>query len=114
MLFRIFGADDAALHQPANVRMIASEAQDARAANQVQATVSDVGKIKLAAAENNGGAGGPHALEYRMALGKILNARVGRSQGLNQGGLRIVARGLIIDCANRFNRQAAGFLTALV
>jgi len=73
-----------------------------------------VRKIQLVAADDEGGAGGAHAVECGIALGIVLNAGVGCGKGLDQSGLRIVAEGLVVDFANGFNRHAAGFLTAFV
>src|SRR5882672_10128606 len=114
MLFRVFGTHDAAFHKSAHVRMIASQAQNARAAHQVKAAVANVRKIELAAPQNQGCAGGAHAVEGGMMLCIILNASVRGSKRLDQSSPGIVADGTIIDFANGFNRHAAGFLAALV
>jgi hypothetical protein len=114
MLFGVLGADDAAFHQAAYVGMIAGETQDACAAHQVEAAIADVREIKLAGANNHGGAGGSHALKCRMHFCILLNAGVSRVEGLDERRLRIVVQGLFIHFANGLNGEAAGFLAAFV
>src|SRR5260370_41250388 len=113
MLIGIFGEDDAAFHEPADVGMIASQTQDACAAHQVQAAVSDVRKIKLMAAEDQGGAGGAHAMKGGMPLGIVLDTGVSGGKRRDQTGLWIVTEGVVIDLSNRLHRHASGFLAAL-
>src|SRR5258708_34151075 len=72
VLFGIFGAHDAAFHEPAHVRVIASQTQDARATHQIQAAVSDVRKIKPMAAEYQGGTRGAHAMKGGVPLCIVL------------------------------------------
>ena len=68
----------------------------------------------MPAAENEGGASGPHTLECGMLLGVVLNPGVSRDKGFEQSRLGIVAEGMIINFADRFHSEAAGFLAALV
>src|ERR1700722_18696709 len=114
MLIGILGADDAAFHQPAHVGMIAGETQDARAADEIEAAVSDVREIKLPVADDESSAGGTHPLEWGILLGILLNAGVSRVKRLDESRLRIVARGLLINFANGLNGQTAGFLAAFM
>ena len=83
VLLGILGADDAAFDQPADVGVIASQAPDAGTTNQIEAAVSDVGKIKLATAHDECGAGGAHAMKGGMLLGKFLNAGVSGGKGFD-------------------------------
>src|SRR5271165_852599 len=110
----ILGAHNAAFDQPANVRMIAGEARDSLAANQVQAAVPNMGETELAIDDRHRGTGRSHAVELRVFRGKTLNSLVSGREGLDQGFLRTRAKSVVVDAAHGLNRQPAGFLPTFV
>jgi len=110
----VFGANDAALDQAADVRMIAGEAGDGFSANQVEAAIADMGEMELAADDGERGACGSHAVELWMLLGKTLNVLMRRFERCGERGLRVTVKGVVIHAANGLDREAAGFLSAFV
>ena len=60
------------------------------------------------------GAGRSHAPQFRMGKAVLPDLLVGRLQTLDQRLLRVVAAKVAIDRHQRFHRQPARFLTALV
>src|SRR5579871_6870863 len=60
------------------------------------------------------GTGRAHALKLRMLEGELLDVRVGRSKGVDQGAGRIAVEIAVVEVAYRFDGEAAGFLPAFV
>ena len=83
----VFGAHDAALHQAADIRMIAGETRDGLGTDQVESAIADVGEMKLAADDGESRAGGAHPVELGMFQGKTLNILVRRFKGLRRAWL---------------------------
>src|SRR4029077_4725670 len=110
----VFRADDAALDQSADVRMIAGETGDGLGADQVKATVANVSEIQLAVDDGESGTGGSHAVELRVLHGVTLNVLGSGFEGDDQRTLRIVAKGIVVDVAHGLDGEATGFLPALV
>jgi hypothetical protein len=110
----VFRANDAALDQAADVRMIAGETGDGLGANQVKATVANVSEIQSAVDDGESGTGGSHAVELRVFHGITLNILVSGLEGGDQRSLRIAAKGIVVDVAHGLDGEATSFLPAFV
>jgi len=110
----VFGTNDAALDQTADIRMIAGEAGDGFSANQIEAAIADMGEMELAADDGERGAGGSHAVELGMLLSETLNVLMSRLKGRGERGLRVAVERVVVDAAHGLDREAAGFLSAFV
>src|ERR1039458_3047967 len=91
MLLGILGPDEPRLHQPADIGVVASQAGDARTAHQIKAAISDVRIIKLAIADYERGAGGPHTVQLRVLGWVSLHPFVSPGKCLEQSEIRVVA-----------------------
>src|SRR5271156_5099094 len=114
MLFGILGAHDAALHQPANIGMVASQSRDPLTTHQIQAAVADMRKVELTPPDHECSAGRPHTMKLWMPRGIRLNPLVGSGKCLEQCRSGIVLDDLVVNFTNCFYRQAAGFQTTFV
>src|SRR5260370_29933265 len=112
--FGIFGADDASLDQATHIRVIAGEAGDAVGANQVEAAVANMGKVEQAIDNGESSTGGSHAVELRMFRGEALNILMSGFESHDERALGIAAKGVVINAAHGFYREATGLLSALV
>ena len=74
----------------------------------VSASLSEI-QAGLAASQDEGGTGCAHPVKLGMLLRKVLDAFVGGREGSKQRYLRSIAEGLVIDVADRFDCQTAGF-----
>ena len=84
-------------------------------AHQIEAAVSNVSKIKLAAADDERRAGGAHAVKSGMLLRVFRIPFVGRRECFHAGQCADRPPDhTVINFANRFYRQPAGLLAALV
>ena len=110
----LFRLQQAVFDQTADIGMIASEASDAVTGGEVDAAITDVGVIELAAEDSNGGAGGAHAVKFRMTGRVVLNAAVGDAESLIEPLVRPSLGGLGVDMFNGFDGNAAGFLATLI
>jgi len=110
----VFRADDAALDQAADVRMITGETGDGVGVNQVQATVANVSEVQSAIDDGESGTGGSHAVELRVFQGVTLNILVSGFEGGDQRTLRIAAKGIVVDVAHGLDGETTGFLPAFV
>ena len=110
----VFGADNAAFDQATNVRMVASEAGNRFGANEVEATVTDMGEMKPAIDDRERCAGRAHSVELGMIHREALNILVRRFKGFGESQLWIIAESIVIDLAYGLDGKATGFLTALV
>lgn len=114
MRLGVFGTDNSAFDEPADVRMIARETRDSAAANQVKPAVAHVGEIELAVNNRKRGAGRAHAVKFRMFEGVALNRVMCAAESGDQDLLRVAVEIAIVDITNGLDRQAAGFLAAFV
>ena len=114
MRLGIFGADDAAFHQPSNVGMIARKPRSRPGAKKVQAAVSNMGETELAFDNRKGGAGCTHPGELRMLGGEALNRLMGGAKSTYQSILRIIVKVAVIYEAHGFDRQTARLLSAFI
>jgi hypothetical protein len=73
-----------------------------------------VGKIKLAIADNQRSACGPHAVKFRVLGGVSLNPFVSPGKSLEQSGVRITADDMVVNVAHCLDRQSTRFLAAFV
>ena len=114
MRLSILGADDAALDQAPNIRMITGEAGDAVFANQINSAITDVGEVELRTDDCDGGAGGAHAVKFRVLGGEELNLLVSGDKGGDERLLGIAGEVAIVDITDGLDGKAAGFLPAFV
>src|ERR1035438_6990579 len=94
--------------------MIACKSGDGFGANMVEATVAHMGEVELAIYDGESGAGGSHSVELRMLRGITLNILMSGFEGLEQGILRIDAKGMVVDVAYGLDCDATGLLSAFV
>ena len=112
--FGILGANDAALDQPSDIRMIAREARNGLGANQVEATVADMGEAELTVDDGESGTGRSHAVELGMLHRETLNVPVSGFEGPGQGILRIATETSSVDAAHSLDGKATGLLSTFV
>src|SRR5216684_668496 len=114
MGFSIFGAYDTTLDQPAYICVIAGEPRNLAGANQVEATVADMGKIKLPRNHRDRCAGCAHPLKCRMIFAVLLYALVRYSKGFHQSDVGIAIEGGAVNLEHGFDRDPTRLLTAFV
>src|ERR1035437_3502874 len=122
MILRFLRTDDPRLHQPSHIGVVARYPANLAVADQVEPRVADMHVIECVALripvrtpdDRRSRAGGSHAPQFRMGKAVLPNILVGRLQSLDQRLLRVVAAKVAIHCQQRFHRQPACFLTALV
>src|ERR1700757_2080775 len=114
MGFGVFGTHDAAFDQAAHIRMVAGEAGDAFAANQVKTAIADMGKVELAADDRQSRTSRSHALKFRMLEGIALDHLMSGLQSGDQGSLGVASEIAIVNMTHGFHRETAGFLAAFV
>jgi hypothetical protein len=114
MRFGLLGAEDAVLNQAADVGVILSEAGDVGTTYQIQAAVTYVGKIEQVIEQGHCRTGSPHAVEIGVLFGVLLNAMVSDLKTLQEPGARVAGSGVGVDDFDDLDRDAAGFLAALV
>src|SRR5580704_12421880 len=84
VLLRVLGTDQPAFDQPPDIGVVASQTQNAGIAHEIETAVTDMGKIKLPAAENQSRTSCTHSLKYGVLLGETQNASMGSNEGLDQ------------------------------
>src|SRR5258708_6733460 len=114
MSFGFVRAQNTRLHQSSNIRMITGKPENCVAAYQVKAAVPDMGEVKMKVIEGERGAGGAHALKFRMRVGVLPDTFVRGSKSLQERVPGIVGRLLIVDVLDRLYREPAGLLSAFV
>src|SRR6266849_6783118 len=112
--FGLLSPDDAVVDQTGHVRVIVGKAGNRGAADQIQPTVSDVRIIKPVVEQSNRSAGSPHPMEVGVFTGVVLNAAMRHLEARKQPGARIAGDRVAIHLFDNLNRDAAGFLAALV
>ena len=110
----VFRAHDTVFNQPADIRMIARQARYIVSANKIKTAIADVREAEFPIDDREGGTRRPHAVKFRMLDSVALNGVVCSLERGVQDGLRISVEVAIVEIADGFHREAAGFLPAFV
>jgi hypothetical protein len=73
-----------------------------------------MGEVKIKVIEGKCGAGGAHAMKFRVSVGVFADAFVRGSKSFEEGIPGIIGRFLAVDVLNRLNRESTGFLSAFI
>src|SRR3974390_2933287 len=94
--------------------MVAREPGDGLSSNQVQPAVAYVSETKLAVHDRQGSAGRAHSIEFRVFNRVSLNVFVSALESFDQRILGIAAESVVVDMADCFHGESAGFLPTFV